>query len=119
MEAKTIITNEDIRQTVARGKSYCLVLLKAGPNRNQSPSEQDQIRMEHLRYLFGLRAEGKLILNGPVTDDAQLVGIGICTSNDKEDVQALMAGDPGVKAGWLAYEVHMWFSIPGNYILPA
>jgi uncharacterized protein YciI len=70
--------------------------------------------MEHLRYLFQLRAEGKLVINGPVLDDAELKGISIFNTTDKEEVRRLSDGDPAVKAGRLVYEIYEWFGIPGD-----
>jgi hypothetical protein len=40
-----------------------------------------------------------MMLNGPVTDDPQLVGVGIFAGNDKAEVQALVDGDPAAQAG--------------------
>jgi uncharacterized protein YciI len=108
------ITDEFIQQTVASGKRYCIFLYKAGPHRDQPPAEADEIQMEHLRYLFRLRAEGKLVINGPVTDETELKGVGIFNTADTEEVKNLLAADPAVKAGRLIYEIYPWFSIPGD-----
>jgi len=72
MKKKTVITDEFIQQTIASGKQYCVRLYKAGPNRNQPSDEADKIQMEHLRYLMILRAEGKLLIGGPVIEDPEL-----------------------------------------------
>lgn len=114
MKKKTIITDEFIQKTISSGKQYCVRLYKAGPNRNQSPGEADKIQMEHLRYLMQLRAEGKLLIGGPVIDDPQLKGVAIFNTTDIEEVKRLSDGDPGVKAGRLVYEVYHWFGQPGD-----
>lgn len=114
MEQKAIITNELIQKTVATGRAYCAFFYKAGPHRDLPPAEEEQLQMEHLRYLFQLKAEGKLLINGPVTDDPVLKGIGIFNLTDKEAVKRILDGDPKVKVGWLVYEVHDWFGIPGD-----
>ncbi len=114
MERKVEITDELIRTRVASGKQYCLRLYKVGPHRDQPEAEADQIQMEHLRYLFQLRVEGKLLINGPVIDDPELNGISIFATNDIEEVKRLSDQDPAVKAGRLVYEIYRWFGIPGE-----
>ena len=70
--------------------------------------------MEHLRHLFSLRAEGKLVINGPMMNDSELRGIGIFDINNREEVKKLLDANPAVKAGRLRYEIHPWFGIPGD-----
>jgi uncharacterized protein YciI len=70
--------------------------------------------MEHLRYLFQLRAEGKVVINGPVIDDTGLSGMAIFDMTDKVEVARLCDGDPAVKAGRLVYEVYHWYGLPGD-----
>ncbi len=114
MEREVEITDEFIQKRTASGKQYCARIYKAGPNRNQPPDEADRIQMEHLRYLFQLRANGKLLINGPVIDDPVLKGISIFNTTDIEEVKRLSDGDPAVKAGRLVYEIYHWFGIPGE-----
>jgi uncharacterized protein YciI len=114
MEKKAEITDEFIQKRIATGKQYCVRLYKAGPNRNQPPEEAEKIQMEHLRYLWQLRAEGKLLISGPIMDDPELQGIGIFKTTDKEEVKRLCDGDPAVKAGRLVYEIYHWFGLPGD-----
>jgi uncharacterized protein YciI len=114
MEGKAEITDEFIQKRVAAGKQYCVRLYKVGPNRNQPPDEAEKIQMEHLRYLWQLRAEGKLLISGPIMDDSEIQGIGIFATTDKEEVKRLSDGDPAVKAGRLVYEIYHWFGLPGD-----
>jgi uncharacterized protein YciI len=114
MEPDVKITDEEIMKKIATGKGYCVFFYKAGPNRDLPEAEEDKLQMEHLRHLFRLKAEGKLLVNGPVTDDPVLKGVGIFNTVDKEEVKAWLDEDPKVKAGWLVYEIHQWFGIPGD-----
>jgi uncharacterized protein YciI len=114
MDGNADITDELIQKTVESGKQYSLRLYKAGPNRDQSPEQADKIQREHLRYLFQLRAEGKLLINGPIIDDPELKGISIFQTTDQEEVKRLSDGDPAVKAGRLVYEIYCWFGLPGD-----
>jgi uncharacterized protein YciI len=108
--------DEQIATTVARGETYTLLLLWAGPHRDQEESEQDRLQHAHLRHLFGLRNEGKLLLNGPLLDGGDLVGIGIFAGTDLDEVRALAEADPAVQAGRLRVDVHPWFGMPGDSI---
>jgi len=114
MKKKTIISDGFIQKTIASGKQYCVRLYKSGPNRNQPPSEAGKIQMEHLRYLMQLRAEGKLLISGPVIEDPELKGVGIFNTTDIEEVKRLSDGDPAVRAGRLVYEIYHWFGLPGD-----
>ena len=114
MEMKAEITDEFIQKKTASGRQYCVRLYKAGPDRNQPPDEADRIQMEHLRYQFQLRAEGKLVLNGPILDESELIGIAIFNTTDKEEVKRFSDGDPAVKVGRLIYELYDWFGHPGD-----
>jgi uncharacterized protein YciI len=114
MEHKPEITNETIREIVAQGQQYCVRIFKAGTVRNQPPAEAEQIQMEHLRYLFQLKAEGKMLINGPVMDDPEIKGMSIFNTTDKEEVKRLSDRDPAVIAGRLRYEIYLWFGKPGD-----
>ena len=63
-----------------------------------------------------LRNEGKLLLNGPVLDDGDLIGIAIYAGQDHDAVRALAEADPSVKAGRLRVDVRPLFGIPGDAI---
>jgi uncharacterized protein YciI len=110
------ITDKFIKKNIDTGKQYCLFLYMAGPKRNQSSAECEKLQQEHLRYLFQLRAEDLLILNGPVTEEVPLKGIGIFNFTDKNDAKKLLDGDPAVKAGRLTYEIFEWFGLPGDML---
>ena len=114
MEQKVVITDEFIQNKIASGKKYFLRIYKVGPNINQAEDEVEQIQTEHQRNLFRLRAEGKVVINGPVLDDPELKGIAIFNAKDKEEVKRLADRDPAVKAGRLVYEIYAWYGLPGD-----
>ena len=114
MKEKTEITDEFIKKTITSGKQYCVRLFKAGSDLNQTPDEAEKIQMEHLRYIMRLRAEGKILINGPVINDTELKGIAVFNTTDKEQVKKLSDKDPAVRAGRLAYEIYDWFGLPGD-----
>ena len=116
MAEKTEITDEFMRQTLAAGKQYLLVLYKRGGGVNLSKEEADKIQWAHLRYLFGLRIEGKLLLNGPVSDHPDFTGIGIFNSTNTEEVTRWMDEDPLIKTAKRSYELYPYFGIPGDQL---
>lgn len=116
MAEKIEITDEFMQQTLAKGKQYLLVLYKKGGGVAFSKEEADKIQWEHLRYLFGLRAERKLLLNGPVSDHPDFTGIGIFNSTDKEEVTRWMNEDPLIKIAKRSYELYPYFGIPGDIL---
>jgi hypothetical protein len=105
------INDDFMREMLARSKSYTVVFLKAGPNRND-PSV-DALVWEHGRRNFALRADGVLSIVCPITDDSEWRGVGIFNATADEVVR-IMDDDPGVKAGLFTYEVHPVRSFPGD-----
>jgi hypothetical protein len=109
------ITDEFMREMLAKSKDYTLVLLKA-TGRPRDPGA-DQVVWEHGRRNFALREEGLLPVVCPVTDDSEWAGIGIFDAG-VDEVTRIMDEDPGVKAGIFTYEVHPVRGFPGSS-LPA
>ena len=104
-----------IEEIIAKGKQYTMVLLKKGANYdNMEPGDLRQNQMAHLEHLFSLRDKGILAINGPVTDEYDIVGVSIYNSANKKEVELYVTNDPGVKAGRFVYEIYSWFSIPGD-----
>lgn len=60
-------------------------------------AEVDAVRAEHLRYVEGLAAEG--VMRAWARRDPPAGGVLIAAAPDRATVQALVAGDPYVKAG--------------------
>jgi len=105
------ITDEYMRQMMTTTKSYCLMILKAGPNKQMAGVEK--IIWEHGRRNFALRAEGVLSIVCPVPDESDVSGIGIFNA-PAEEVKKIMDEDPGVKTGVFVYELHPCRGFPGD-----
>ncbi len=105
------ITDEFMRQMLSTTRDYCIVILKAGPNKNEEGVEK--IIWEHGRRNFALRADGVLSIVCPVSDGSDVSGVGIFNAS-VEDVKKIMDEDPGVKAGVFIYEIHATRSFPGD-----
>jgi len=106
----TPITDEYMRQMLSTTRTYCMVILKAGPNRHEDGVEK--IIWEHGRRNFALRADGVLSIVCPISDESNVAGVGIFNA-PVEEVKKIMDEDPAVKAGVLVYEVHACRSFPG------
>ena len=105
------ITNEFMQQMLSTTRKYCIVILKAGPNKNKDGAEK--IIWEHGRRNFELRADGVLPIVCPISDGSNVSGIGIFNAT-VEEVKKIMDEDPGVQAGVFFYEVHACRSFPGD-----
>jgi len=105
------ITDDHMRQMLTTTKSYCIVILKAGPRKSEPGVEK--IMWEHGRRNFSLRADGVLSIVCPIADGSDVTGIGIFNTSI-EEVKKIMDDDPGVKAQVFVYEVHECRSFPGD-----
>src|SRR5215472_870474 len=105
------ITEEAMREVLARAKLYSLMILKSGPRRGEPDAAG--IIWEHGRRNLALRGEGKLAIVCPVTSGGDVCGIGIFNT-EPDDAKCIMDDDPGVKAGIFVYEVHACRSFPGD-----
>lgn len=104
------ITDEYMQQMLTTTRQYCIVILKAGPNKRGEGA--DKIIWEHARRNFELRASGVLPIVCPINDGSDVSGVGIFNA-PVEEVKKIMDEDPAVKAGVLLYETHACRSFPG------
>jgi hypothetical protein len=104
------ITDEYMKQMLAKSKSYCIVILKDGPNGNMEGAER--VVWEHGRRNFALRRDGIMPIVCRVSDDSDVSGVAIFNSSI-DDAKKIMDEDPGVKAGIFIYEIHPCKSFPG------
>src|SRR5262245_43257053 len=111
----TTITDEFMREMLPKARTYTVVVLKAGPNRQMPGVEK--IIWEHGRRNFALRADGLLSIVCPVGDGSDVNGVGIFNAT-ADEVRAIMDEDPGVQAGVFVYELHPCRGFPGDS-LPA
>ena len=109
-DTMTVITDEFMQQMLTTTRTYCVVILKAGPKKKEAGVEQ--IIWEHGRRNFALRADGVLSIVCPISDGSNVMGVGIFNA-PLEEVQKIMDEDPGVKAGVFIYEIHACRSFPG------
>ena len=100
-----------MREILSTTKPYTAMLLRLTEKATEAGAEQ--IVWEHGRRNLALRAEGKLPIVCPTTDESDWAGVAIFAA-PPEEADALMADDPGVKAGVFTYELHPVFGFPGS-----
>lgn len=103
--------DDRMRATLATARPYSVMILRDGPNAG-SP-DASAVVWEHGRRNFALREAGTLAVVLPVTDDSGLCGVGIFNATVAETT-AIMADDPGVRAGVFVYDVHPCVGFPGD-----
>jgi hypothetical protein len=105
------ITDEYMQEMLGKSKTYTAMLLRV----TKKAGEPDARRVvwEHGRRNFALRAEGKLPIICPAADDSEWAGIGIFDLRP-EEVETIMADDPGVRAGLFTYELHPVSGFPAS-----
>jgi uncharacterized protein len=94
-------------------KEYFFVMLKKGPNRNQTKSVADSIQAAHLAHINKMAESGKLNIAGPFGDKGDWRGILIFNTKTAEEAKAMVEQDPAIKSGRLIYEIHPWWSMKG------
>ena len=112
----TIITDEYMHEMLPKTKAYSIVILRPGPKAEDTP-EAKKIIWEHGRRNFALRADGLLSIVCPVTEEANVDGVGIFNASIDE-TKKIMDEDPGVQAGVFVYDIYPCRSFPGDS-LPA
>ena len=108
------ITDDYMNERISKAKGYALMVLKPTPDYLKPDSRP--IVWEHGRRNMALQAAGIMPIVCLVGDE-QISGIGIFNT-DADEAQAIMAEDPGVRAGIFTFEIHGCRGFPGD-ALPA
>jgi len=91
-------------------KSYVLVVLKTGPKTNIPQAERAKLFAGHMANIKRLAGEGKLLVAGPFEEnDRHYEGIFVFNVTSVTQAEALLATDPAVAGGALAYEAYGWY----------
>ncbi len=96
-------------------KAYVMAFLKTGPNRDLDSAATAKLQEAHLKNIFRMADEGKLLIAGPFMDDTDIRGIYIFDVRSVEEAKKLTESDPAIKAGSLVMELHPWY---GSAALP-
>ncbi|MBN8695982.1 MAG: hypothetical protein J0L87_05590 [Bacteroidetes bacterium] len=91
-------------------KTYYMVFLKKGPNRDQDSATVTKLQEQHIAHLTKMADAGKMDLAGPFMDKGDIRGICVYNVATKEEAEKLANEDPMVKAGRLIVEIHPWYA---------
>ena len=105
------ISDEFMQEMLAAAKPYCLVIFKAASTRSEDAARA--VIWEHARRNFELRAEGRLAVVCPVTDDGDIRGVAVFSAS-VDEVRRIVADDPAVKSGVLQCEIRPCLGFPGD-----
>lgn len=111
------MTIEQIMQEVSKGRQYVFVFFKKGQTPAVGQNEMQSLQMEHLKFLFTLKTEGKISVFGPFLEGGELEGFAIFNETEFEKVKAIMETEPFMQRGMMKYEMVKWFGLPGT-VLP-
>ena len=85
-----------------------------GPNRGQDAATAAQLQKEHLAYMDKQAEAGRLVLAGPIaTREGTRRGVIAYRAASLDEAVAFASGDPMVKAGRLAVDLHPWMTTKG------
>ena len=111
------VTDEMLQQALPTTKPYTIVVLKAGPKfpmpDQDRSSEVAKIIWAHGKRNYALHLAGLMPVVCPVGDGSGVTGISIFDASP-EDVDRIMAKDPGVQAGVFTYDIHPTRSFPDS-----
>jgi uncharacterized protein YciI len=97
----------NVKMTMA---THYFVMLKKGEKWTaQASPELQQLQLEHLWSIRRRLDDKTYLAAGPLAGSETLAGILVIAAASPEEAQKLAAGDPMVKAGRLAIELHPWF----------
>jgi uncharacterized protein YciI len=103
----------DVENHIRQARHYTIVFLHQGPASRTDEAMNARLQLEHLQHLMKLQVSGKLILNGPVMVEHDILGMSIYAT-DPDEARALADADPKVKAGYLTVEAIPWMAV-ANY----
>lgn len=117
------ISDDEFALMRGSARPYTVMILKAGPKFVAPGAERDpqvtEIVMAHGKRNARLYRAGLMPIICPIGDGSGVTGIGVFDASP-QDVERIMAADPGVMAGVFTFEVHPSRSFPGSTLpLPA
>ena len=111
------ISDDEFASLRGSATPYTVLILKAGPKFVPPGADRDpevtEIVMAHGKRNARLYRSGLMPIVCPVADGSGVTGIGIFAASPQE-VERIMAADPGVMAGLFTFEVHATRSFPGS-----
>jgi hypothetical protein len=103
------ISDEYMQEMLGNSRIYTAMLLRVTEKAGEA--DAGKIIWEHGRRNFALRAKGTLPIVCAAIDESDWAGVGIFDATP-EEVERILADDPGIKAGLFTYELHPVRSFP-------
>ena len=94
-------------------RQYTLVFLRQGPAPREDETRSERLQLEHLQHLTKLQMVGKLVLNGPILVEHDILGVSVYAA-ELEEARAMAEADPKVQAGYLTVEAIPWMAVPSD-----
>jgi hypothetical protein len=114
------VSEEEFLAVRQAARPYTVMILRAGPNFEMPGPDRGtgvaEIIMRHGKRNVSLKFAGLMPIICPIADGSGVTGIGVFDASP-EEVERIMAADPGVMAGVFTFEVHACRSFPGS-VLP-
>lgn len=81
-----------------------------------SQAEAEPHKMEHIKYITGLEAQGKVFGSGPFPVKSEGIDLGliIFRAATLEEAEGLMKTEPMTAMGLSTYEIHEWDMVIGH-----
>ncbi len=99
-------------------KTYVLVFLKKGPQRDHPEEKAKEIQAGHMEHLTKMHQEGMLLMAGPMNEDGDIRGILLMNTEEIPVAKDIVEQDPAIKSGRLIAEYHRWYTKSGTVTLP-
>lgn len=102
-------------------ESFQLVLLRRGPAWTPEVTPAvEALQKQHLAHLEAMHEAGKMLIAGPLGDQADPTLRGVCLYRvgSVDEARALAEQDPAVKAGRLKVEAMSWWVGKGYLAFP-
>jgi uncharacterized protein YciI len=106
-------TQEGMARRREWARRYTLVFLRNGTAPRDDEARNERLHLEHLQHLTRLQMAGKLVLNGPILAEHDIVGVSVYAA-EPEEARALAEADPKVRAGYLTVEAVPWIAVPAE-----
>ena len=108
LAAQTPTGSEKNPNILKNMRQYFFGFLVKGEKWNEPRSKEElaELMQEHLAYIRSQAAAGRYKLAGPFLDDGQIRGFLIINAATADEARQIVSGDPMVKTGRMAVEVH-------------
>ena len=95
--------------------TYYFAFLRRGPKWTpEKTPETETLQAAHMANINAMAATGKLVIAGPFENAGNYAGVFVFKVGSLDEAKALAEGDPAVKAGRLAVDVHPWMVPQGS-----